>query len=65
MAPDIYYHILEIGFRFEKGRKDGKADAYEALQKLHNIPRAMHGTDALGTAVPITLAEVKKYTDRE
>lgn len=166
MVPDIYYHILEIGFRFEKGRKDGdswrfgekkllsdecrlwrnliryaesesegidctdqafrdlteicrkhrlenyerviglraeleasrnrfeigkeeeneltermlqlisgieestktrngKADAYEALQKLHNIPRAMHGTDALGTAVPITFAEVKKYTDGE
>ncbi|MBQ6105320.1 MAG: hypothetical protein IJL03_05165 [Lachnospiraceae bacterium] len=49
-------------------KKDGKtatADAYEALQKLHNIPRTMHGTDALGTAVPITFAEAKKYTDRE
>ena len=64
MVPDIYYHILEIGFRFEKGRKDGDSWRF-GEKKLHNIPRAMHGTDALGTAVPITFAEVKKYTDRE
>lgn len=64
---ELTERMLQLISGIEESTKtrNGKADAYEALQKLHNIPRAMHGTDALGTAIPITFAEAMKYADRE
>ena len=57
--------MLELISTVEKSTESrrGKADAYKALQALHNIPRALHGDDALGTAVPITPAEALKYAE--
>lgn len=28
--------------------RDGKADAYRAMQRLHNMPKVLHGDDELG-----------------
>lgn len=28
--------------------REGKADAYRAMQRLHNMPKALHGADELG-----------------
>ena len=42
--------ILELISEVENctKRKNGKADAYRALTQIHNLPKALHGTDALG-----------------
>ena len=56
---DRMFELISVVEKSTEAR-DGKADAYRALQALHNIPRALHGNDALGTAVPITCAEAMK-----
>ena len=44
-------------------RINGKDDAYRAMTKIHNLPRALHGIDALGGTWPISPEEAMKYSE--
>lgn len=34
--------------------REGKSNAYEAMYRLHNLPKALHGSDELGRGASIT-----------
>lgn len=57
--------ILELISEVESSIKriNGKADAYRAMTKMHNLPRALHGIDILGGHPPISLEEAMKYSE--
>ena len=38
-------------------RLNGKAEAYRAMTAMHNLPKALHGIDALGSLPPISPEE--------
>lgn len=46
----IISRILELISEVEDCTKkiNGKADAYRAMTRIHNLPGALHGIDALG-----------------
>ena len=42
--------------------RKGKVNAYKALHRLHNLPKALHGTDELGKCFPITPEQAMEYS---
>lgn len=44
-------------------RINGKADAYRAMGAMHNLPKALHGIDTLGSLPAISPEEAMKYSE--
>lgn len=61
----IVKRILELISEIEASIKriNGKADAYRAVERIHNLPRALHGIDALGGFPPLSPKEAIKYSE--
>ena len=45
-------------------RFGGKADAYKGMVRLHNLPKALHGKDALGGGTPISYEDALRYAEQ-
>ena len=43
--------------------KKGKVKVYGLMEKLHNIPKALHGKDELGGMNPISFEDALKYAE--
>ena len=43
-------------------RLNGKNDAYRAMTAMHNLPKALHGIDTLGSLPAISPGEAMKYS---
>ena len=61
----IISRILELISEVEDCTKkiNGKADAYRAMTRIHNLPGALHGIDALGGFPPVSPEEAMKYSE--
>ena len=55
----VVKRILELISEVESCTKrlNGKADAYRAMTAMHNLPKALHGIDTLGSLPTISPEE--------